>query len=163
VLVVPLALVGLGAGLPILFGALMRPLGAALSSALGAFVLVGYDLALDDARVPYSGVAFDRIPASLNIPDLVAWVGAILEYVQREHPAFLLLFVLWAAVGLAVSLGEWAGRPFVGLAVAAGGGLLGYALAVSETSRALSDAVISLGLASIMYAVLRYLVGRVRG
>jgi hypothetical protein len=162
-LVVPLALVGLGAGLPILFGALMRPLGAALSSALGAFVLVGYDLALDDARVPYSGVAFDRIPASLNIPDLLAWVGAILEYVQGEHPTFLLLFVLWAAMGLAVSLGEWAGRPFVGLAVAAGGGLLGYALAVSETSRALSDAVISLGLASIMYAVLRYLVGRVRG
>jgi hypothetical protein len=71
--------------------------------------------------------------------------------------------VLWAAIGLAVSLGEWAGRPFLGLGVAAGGGLLGYALVVSETSRALSDAVISLGLASIMYAVLRYLVARVRG
>jgi hypothetical protein len=41
--------------------------------------------------------------------------------------------------------------------------VLGYALAVSETSRALSDAVISLGLAAIMYAVLRYLVARVRG
>ena len=163
VLVVPLALVGLGAGLPILFGALMRPLGAALSSALGAFVLVGYDLALDDGRVPYSGVQFQVIPASLDVSGLMEWCGLILEYVRQEHPAFLLLFVLWAAIGLAVSLGEWAGRPFLGLAVAAGGGLLGYALAVSETSRALSDAVISLGLASIMYAVLRYLVGRVRG
>ena len=36
VLSVPLALVGLGAGLPLLFGALMRPLGAALSAAAGA-------------------------------------------------------------------------------------------------------------------------------
>jgi hypothetical protein len=171
VLVVPLALVGLGAGLPILFGALMRPLGAALSSALGAFVLVGYDLAvgINNAGVPrveYTGVVFNKIPASLNVSELVAWVGGaegIVEYVGQEHPAFLLLFVLWAAIGLAVSLGEWAGRPFLGLGVAAGGGLLGYALVVSETSRALSDAVISLGLASIMYAVLRYLVARVRG
>jgi hypothetical protein len=162
-LAVPLALVGLGAGLPILFGALMRPLGAALSSAVGALVLVGYDLTLDDGRVPYSGVVFDRIPASLNIQELVEWCGLIFEYVQQEHPTFLLLFVLWAAMGLAVSLGEWTGRPFVGLALAAGGGVLGYALAVSETSRALSDAVISLGLAAIMYAVLRYLVARVRG
>src|ERR687898_2240200 len=85
-LVVTLALVGLGAGLPILFGALMRPLGAALSSALGAFVLVGYDLAVEDARVPYSGVQFDQIPASLSIPELVAWVGAILDYVREDHP-----------------------------------------------------------------------------
>ena len=162
-LAVPLALVGLGAGLPLLFGTLMRPLGAALSSAAGAFVLVGYDLAVEDARVPYSGVIFDQMPASLSIPELIAWVGAILDYVREDHPAFLLLFVLWAAMGLAISLGEWTGRWLIGLSVAVGGGVLGYALAVSETSRALSDAVISLGLAAIMYAVLRYLVARVRG
>ena len=64
---------------------------------------------------------------------------------------------------LVVSLGEWTGRWLIGLGVAVGGGVLGYALAVSETSGALSDAVISLGLAAIMYAVLRYLVARVRG
>ena len=49
-------------GLPLLFGALMRPLGAALSATVGALVLVGYDLTLDDGRVPYSGVQFDVIP-----------------------------------------------------------------------------------------------------
>jgi hypothetical protein len=163
VLVVPLALVGLGAGLPLLFGALMRPLGAALSAAVGALVLVGYDLTLDDGRVPYSGVQFDVIPGSLNVPELVAWCGRILEYIQQYHPAFPLLFLLWAAMALAVSLGELTGRWLVGLGVAAGGGVLGYALLVSERSQALTDAVISLGLAAIMYAVLRYLVARVRG
>jgi eukaryotic-like serine/threonine-protein kinase len=162
-LAVPLALVGLGAGLPLLFGALMRPLGATLSAATGAVVLVGYDLAVEDARVPYSGVQFDQIPPSLNIPELVAWCGAILDYVREDHPAFLLLFALWAAMALVVSFGEWTGRWLVGLVVATGGGMLGYAVAVSETQKALSDAVISLGLAAIMYAVLRYLVARVRG
>jgi eukaryotic-like serine/threonine-protein kinase len=162
-LAVPLTLFGLGAGLPLLFGALMRPLAAALSAAAGALVLVGYDLAVEDARVPYSGVRFDQIPASLSIQELVAWCGRILEYVQQEHPAFLLLFVLWAGMALAVSLGEWSGRWVVGLVVAVGGGIIGYAAAVSETQRALSDAVISLGLAAIMYAVLRYLVARARG
>jgi hypothetical protein len=56
-----------------------------------------------------------------------------------------------------------AGRWLVGLALAVGGGVLGYAFVISETPRALSDAVISLGVAAIMYAVLRYLVARVRG
>ena len=163
VLVVPLALVGLGAGLPLLFGALMRPLGAALSATVGALVLVGYDLTLDDGRVPYSGVRFDVIPGSLNVPELVAWCGRILEYIQQYHPAFPLLFLLWPAMALAVSLGELTGQWLVGLGVAAGGGVIGYALLVSERSQALTDAVISLGLAAIMYAVLRYLVARVRG
>jgi hypothetical protein len=163
VLVVPLALVGLGAGLPLLFGGLMRPLGAALSATGGALVLVGYDLTLDDGRVPYSGVRFDVIPGSLNVPELVAWCGRILEYIQQYHPAFPLLFLLWAAMALAVSLGELTGRWLVGLIVAVGGGVLGYALVVSERSQALTDAVISLGLAAIMYAVLRYVIARVRG
>jgi hypothetical protein len=164
VLVVPLTLfVGLGAGLPLLFGALMRPLGATLSAAMGALVLVSYDLTLDNALVPYTGVQFDRIPASLNISELVAWVGRILQYVAQSHPTFPFLFVLWAAMALVVSLGEWVGRPFAGLGLAVGGGTLGYALAVSESPEALSEAMISLSLAAIMYAVLRYLVARVRG
>jgi eukaryotic-like serine/threonine-protein kinase len=162
-LAVPLAVVGLGAGLPLLFGALMRPLGAALSAAVGALVLVGYDLTLDDGLVPYAGVQFDVIPASLTISELIDWIGNILQYVQQYHPTFPLLFVLWAAIALSVSLGEWTGQWLVGLVAAAGGGLLGYALVVSERSQALTDAVISLGLAAIMYAVLRYLVARVRG
>ena len=164
VLVVPLTLfVGLGAGLPLLFGALMRPLGATLSAAMGALVLVGYDLTLDNALVPYAGVQFDRMPASLNISELVAWVGRILQYVAQSHPTFPFLFVLWAAMALVVSVGEWVGRPFVGLGLAVGGGILGYALAVSEGPEALSEAVISLSLAAIIYVALRYLVARVRG
>ena len=165
VLAVPLTLVGLGAGLPLLFGALMRPLGAALSAAMGALVLVGYDLTVGDgdARVPYTGVPFDRIPAKLDIAGLVDWIGAILRYVLQYHPTFALLFVLWAAMAGVLSLAEWAGRPFVGLLLAAGGGVLGYALAVSETQRSLSEAMTSLSLAAIMYAVLRYLVSRARG
>jgi eukaryotic-like serine/threonine-protein kinase len=138
-------------------------LGACLSAAAGALTLICYDLALDDALVPYAGVQFDRIPASLGIAELVAWCGRIVEYVQQYHPAFVLMFVLWAAMALAVSLGEWTGRWPVGLVVAAGGGALGYALLVSERPAALSDAMISLGLAAIIYALLRYLATRVRG
>jgi eukaryotic-like serine/threonine-protein kinase len=161
VLSVPLALVGLGAGLPLLFGALMRPLGAALSAAAGALSLICYELELGDDRVlPYSGAAgFDPIPNTLGIEELLRWSQAILEY----YPKLPLLIVLWAAIGLVVSLGEWAGRPFVGLALAVGGGILGYAMAVSESPEALSEAMISLSLAAIMYAVLRYLVSRARG
>ena len=163
VLAVPLALVGLGAGLPLLFGALMRPLGAALSAAMGALVLVGYDLTLEDALVPYTGVQFDRIPAYLDISALLAWIGRILQYIQLAHPTFLLLFVLWAGMALVVSLGEWAGRWVVGLVLAVGGGALGYALVISEGSEALREAMTSLSLAAIIYAVLRYLVSKARG
>jgi predicted Ser/Thr protein kinase len=163
VLAVPLAFMGLGAGLPLLFGALMRPLGAALSAAMGALVFVGHELALDNALVPYTGVRFDRIPAYLDIPELVAWIGRILQYVAQSHPTFPFLFVLWAAMALVVSLGEWAGRPFAGLGLAVGGGALGYALVISEGPEALSEAMISLSLAAIIYAALRYLVSRARG
>jgi predicted Ser/Thr protein kinase len=161
VLSVPLALVGLGAGLPLLFGALMRPLGAALSAAAGALSLICYELKLGGDRVlPYSGAAgFDPIPNTLGIEELLRWSQAILDY----YPKLPLLIVLWAAMALVVSLGEWAGRPFAGLALAVGGGTLGYALVVSEGPGALSEAMISLSLAAIMYAVLRYLVSRARG
>lgn len=163
VLGVPLAAVGLGAGLPLLFGALMRPLGAVLSAAAGALFLVGYDLAVEDARVPYSGVRFDQIPASLSIPELLAWVGRIIQYVQQYHPSFLFLFVLWAAMAGVLSLAEWLGRWVAGLAVSVGGGMLGYLLVVSENPNARSQALISLGFAAIMYGILRYLGSRVRG
>jgi hypothetical protein len=161
VLGVPLAAVGLGAGLPLLFGALMRPLGAAASAAVGALFLIGYDLKLGDDRVlPYSGQGgFDPIPSWLGIERLIQWSGAILDY----YPQLPLLAVLWAAMAAVLSLAEWAGRWVVGLLVAVGGGALGYVLAVSETRNALEQTMISLGFAAIMYGVLRYLGSRVRG
>jgi hypothetical protein len=64
-----------------------------------------------------------------------------------------------------ISLAEWAGRPLLGLAVAVAGGALGYALLVSPNAPAgtLVSDMISLGLAAIIYGVLRYLAMRVRG
>src|SRR5215217_5681154 len=70
VLSVALALAGLGAGLPLLFGALMRPVGACLSAAAGALTLICYDLTLGDRILPYSGAAgFGPIPRTLGIEE----------------------------------------------------------------------------------------------
>jgi hypothetical protein len=160
VLSVPLALVGLGAGLPLLFGALMRPVAACLSAAAAALTLICYDLTLGDRVLPYSGAAgFYPIPRTLGIEGLIEWSRDIVQY----YPKLPLMIVLWAAMALVVSLAEWAGRWVAGLALAVGGGILGYALVVSEGPRALSEAMTSLGLAAIIYAVLRYLVSRARG
>jgi eukaryotic-like serine/threonine-protein kinase len=167
-LAVPLAFMGLGAGLPLLFGALMRPLAAALSAAAGALALIGYDLTVGDgafsnglpfSALPYSGARLYTVPTTLGIEELLQRGQLILQ----DYPQLLLLVVLWAAMALVVSLGEWTGRPFAGLAPAVVGGALAYALVISERSQALTDAVISLGLAAIIYAVLRYLVTRARG
>jgi len=161
VLGVPMAAVGLGAGLPLLFGALMRPLGAVLSAAAGALFLIAYDLKLGSDRVlPYSGQGgFDPIPSRLGIESLIQWSGAILDY----YPELPLLAVLWAVMAGVLSLAEWTGRWVVGLLVAVGGGVLGYALVISENPDALTQAMTSLGFAAIMYGVLRYLGSRVRG
>jgi len=53
----------------------------------------------------------------------------------------------------------------VGLAVAVAGGALGYALVLSPKAPpgTLASDMISLGLAAIMYGVIRYLAMRVRG
>jgi hypothetical protein len=51
----------------------------------------------------------------------------------------------------------------VGLVLAVGGGILGYALEVSVTQDALSQAMISLGLAAIIYGVVKYLGSRLGG
>ncbi len=168
VLVVPLALAGLGAGLPFLFGALMRPLGAALSAAAGALTLICYELTLQDgtfsdglpySALPYSGARFYTVPTTLGIEEVLQRGQLILQ----DYPKLPLMIVLWAAMALILSLGEWTGRWVLGLAFAVGGGVLGYALVISEGSEARSEAMISLGLAAIIYAVLRYLVARVRG
>ncbi len=92
---------------------------------------------------------------------MLEWSQSILQF----YPKLPLLIVVWAAMAGVVSLAEWAGRPFVGLAVAFGGGALGYALLVSPKAPAgtLSGAMTSLFLAAIIYVVLRYLVSRARG
>jgi hypothetical protein len=169
VLSVPLTLVaGLGAGVPLLFGALMRPLGACLSAAAGALTLICYELTLADgtfadglpySALPYSGARLYTVPPTLGIEQLI-YRG---QLILIAYPKLPLMIVLWVAMALAVSLAEWAGRWVVGLVLAVGGGALGYALVISEHPEALSNAMTSLSLAAIMYAVLRYLVSRARG
>jgi hypothetical protein len=176
---VPLALLfGLGtlvgtalvAGLPLLFGALMRPLGAALSAAAGAFTLILYDLTVRNgsfadggpyAELPYSGAKLDVLPITQGVDRLLVYSQGYLQY----FPKLPLLVLLWAAMAGVISLAEWAGRPFVGLAVAVVGGAVGYALLVSSKAPpgTLASDMISLGLAAIIYGVLRYLASRVRG
>jgi hypothetical protein len=178
-LAVPLALIvglgtllgsTLGAGLPLLFGALMRPLGACLSAAAGALTLICYDLTLRDglfangspyAELPYSGAKLDTAPTTLGVGELFDWSAAYLEF----FPKLPLLIIVWAALAGVVSVAEWAGRPFLGLAAAVGGGVVGYPLLVSQKAPpgTLSGAMTSLFLAAIIYGVLRYLVSRARG
>jgi eukaryotic-like serine/threonine-protein kinase len=166
VLAVPLELVGsgtglpgLGTGLPLLLGGLMRPLGAVLSAAAGALVLIGYELTGGDGVVPFLGY-IGKFSPSLGPAGLVAEVQDLITQV----PQIPLLAALWATMAGVISLAEWAGRPFIGLVVAVGGGAVGYALAVSTSSpHSLTQAMTSLGLAAIIYAVLRYLGSRARG
>lgn len=159
VLAVPMALVGLGAGLPLLLGALMRPVSACVSSALGAITLICYDLTLDDGVLPFFGVSFQKVSATLDPMQLLQKGEAILA----AYPPLPLLAVLWAAMAGVIAVAEWRGRWLVGLAVAVVGGALGYALVVSTSPDSLSEAMTSLGLAAIMYGALRYLGSRVRG
>ncbi len=178
-LAVPLALlVGLGsllgttivAAVPLLLGALMRPLGACLSAAAGAFTLICYDLTVSNgffadgspyAELPYSGARLDVAPIAQGVGRLLDYSQGYLQY----FPKLPLLVLLWAAMAGAISLGEWAGRWKVGLAVAVFGGALGYALLVSPKAPpgTLTSDMISLGLAAIIYGVLRYLAERLRG
>ena len=178
-LAVPLAiLLGLGtllgnalvAAVPLLFGALMLPLGACLSAAAGALTLICYDLTVRNgfffngdpyAQLPYSGARLDVLPTTSGI-------GVVLEYAQgylQYFPKLPLLILLWAAIAGVVAVGEWTGKWVVGLAVAVAGGALGYALVVSPKAPpgTLASDMISLGLAAIMYGVIRYLAMRVRG
>src|ERR687895_630454 len=177
-LAVPLALlVGLGtllgttlvAAVPLLFGALMRPLGACLSAAAGAFTLICYDLTVRNgflpngpyAELPFSGAELDVLPITLGVGGLIDYSQGYLHYFNKLP----LLILLWAAMAGVISLAEWAGKWVVGLAVAVVGGALGYALLLFPKAPpgTLASDMISLGLAAIIYAVLRYLASRVRG
>jgi hypothetical protein len=158
------------AAVPLLFGALMRPLGACLSAAAGAFTLIFYDLTVRDgyfidgrpyAELPYSGAKLDVLSISFGVERLLNYSQGYLQY----FPKLPLLILLWAAIAGAVSVGEWTGRWVVGLAVAVVGGALGYALVVSPKAPpgTFVSGMISLGLAAIIYGVFRYLASRVRG
>ena len=68
---VPIAGAGLGAGLPLLLGGLMRPLGAALSAAMGAVALVLYELVLGDGVVPYVGLDLGGLNAFASPENLL--------------------------------------------------------------------------------------------
>jgi eukaryotic-like serine/threonine-protein kinase len=158
------------AAVPLLFGAVMRPLGACLSAAAGALTLICYDLTVRNgvffngdayAQLPYSGARLDVLP-------ITSGVGVVLEYAQgylQYFPKLPLLILLWAAIAGVVAVGEWTGKWVVGLAVAVAGGALGYALVLSPKAPpgTLASDMISLGLAAIMYGVIRYLAMRVRG
>jgi eukaryotic-like serine/threonine-protein kinase len=159
-LAIPLAAGGLGAGLPILLGALMRPLGAALSAAAGACTLVVYDLSFGDGVIPYLGLYLGNLDPGLDLGELLGRGGELLSLV---YPSLYALAALWAAMALLVAVAEWAGFWALGLVLAVGGGVLGYALEVSATQEALSQAMTSLGLAAIIYGVVKYLGSRLGG
>src|SRR5918999_1755213 len=148
----------------------MRPLGACLSAAAGAFTLICYDLTVRNgffadggpyAELPFSGVKLDVLPITLGVGGLIDYSQGYLQY----FPKLPLLVLLWAAMAGVISLAEWAGKWMVGLAVAVLVGGLGYALLVSPNAPpgTLALDMISLGLAAIIYGVLRYLASRVRG
>ena len=159
VLAIPLAAYGLGAGLPLFLGMLMRPLGAALSAAAAAFSLVVYDLSFGDGVIPYLGLPAESLPRSLGPLDLLERG----EELFRAYPTLFMLAALWSVMAGAISLAEWFGVWTVGLVLTVVGGTLGYALQVSVTQEALSQAMTSLGLAAIIYGVVKYLESRLGG
>jgi eukaryotic-like serine/threonine-protein kinase len=160
VLAVPLATVNLAAGLPILLGAVMRPLAAGISAIFGGIVFLLAAILMDDGVLPfYGGSPFREIPSTYGPGELIAH----LERIVVLYPEVLALPVLWGLMAVIVSLGEWTKMPFVGLAVAVFLGVFAYAAVISAGGEYLTDAVISLGLASIIYVVLRYLVAWARG
>src|SRR5215203_5668610 len=159
-LAIPLAAGGLGAGLPILLGALMRPLGAALSAAAGACVLVVYDLSFEDGVIPYVGLYLGKLDPGLGPGELLGRGG---ELLSPAYPTLYALATLWAVMALLVAMAEWAGFWVLGLVLAVGCGVMGYALEVSATPEALSQAMTSLGLAAIIYGVVKYLGPRLGG
>jgi hypothetical protein len=59
-----------------------------------------------------------------------------------------------------VSIAEWSGRWIVGLALTVGVGIVGYVSLVSDTPELRTEALISLVLAGIIYAVARYVLSR---
>jgi hypothetical protein len=155
-LVIPLDAGGLGAGLPLFLGAIMSPLGAALSAAAGAISLVVYDLFFGNGAIPYLGLALGNLPSTLGPVELLQRGETLIQ----AHPALAVLAALWAAMAGIVSAAERFGVWILGLVLAVGGGILGYALAISAAPGALPQAMTSLSFAAIIYSAIRYLGSR---
>ncbi|HLM77691.1 MAG TPA: hypothetical protein VK361_04765, partial [Rubrobacteraceae bacterium] len=160
-LAIPFAAYGLGAGLPIFLGALMRPLGAALSAAVGALSLVAYELFFGDGVIPYLGLFLGNLPRTLGPAELIGQSEALLA--EEVYPALVVLATLWAAMAGVISVAEWFGVWALGAILAVVGGTIGYALAVSVTPDALLQAMTSLSVAAIMYGIVKYLTSRLGG
>jgi eukaryotic-like serine/threonine-protein kinase len=158
-LAIPFAAYGLGAGLPIFLGALMRPLGAALSAAVGALSLVAYELFFGDGIIPYLGLFLGNLPRTLGPAELLGQSEALL-LAEEVYPALVVLATLWAAMAGVISVAEWFGVWALGATLAVVGGTIGYALAVSVTPDALLQAMTSLSVAAIIYGIVKYLTSR---
>ncbi len=156
VLAIPLAAGGLAAGLPIFLGALMRPLGAALSAGAGAVSLVAYDLTFGDGMIPYLGLTLGKLPVTSGPVELLGRG----ETLAQAYPTLVVLAALWAAIAGVVSVAEWFGVWVVGIILAVGGAGLVYVLVLSITPVALSQAMTSLGLTAIIYGAIKYLGSR---
>jgi hypothetical protein len=137
----------------------MCPLGAALSAAAGAVLLVVYDLAWGDGVIPYLGLALGSLPKTMGPVELLHRG----EMLIQAYPVLTVLAVLWAVMAGIVSVSEWFGVWRVGLLVAVSGGVLGYALVLSFAPAAFSQAMTSLSFAAIIYGTIKYLESRFGG
>jgi hypothetical protein len=119
-----------------------------------------YDLSFGDGVIPYLGLYLGNLDPGLGPRELLGRGG---ELLSLAYPTLYALAALWAAMALLVAVAELAGVWVLGLVLAVGGGVLGYALEVSATQEALSQALTSLGLAAIIYGVVKYLGSRPGG
>lgn len=159
VLVIPLAVIGLGAGLPLLLGGLMRPLGASLSAAAGAVTLAGYELTRGAGELEYLGLRLGQLPPGLGAVELAGRT----EFLVLQYPGIWLQAAVWAIMAALVSAGERFGQWLVGVILAITAGAIGYATFVSGSSEALTRAMASMGFAAIIYSAVRYLGSKSRG
>lgn len=153
VLAIPMAAIGLGAGLPLLLGGLMRPMGAAFSAAGGAAALAGYKLARGTGEFEYLGVSLGRVPSGIGASGLLGRA----EFLLLQYPGLWLQAAVWAIMAALVSAGERFGQWLVGVILAVVAGAIGYAAFVSGSPGALAKAMASLGFAAIIYSVVRYI------
>lgn len=155
-LVIPLSLIKLGAGLPLLLGVLMRPVGAGLSAAAGALVLIWYDLS-HGGELRYLGIIPGVVPAEIGPAGFVGFIPSLVG----NYPQLIFEVLLWAAIAAAISLSERFGRWAIGVLGVVGGGILVYAVALSQTPDALARVMTALGVAAIIYGVAKYLWPRI--
>lgn len=159
VLAIPLAVIGLAAGLPLLLGGLMRPLGASLSAAAGAVTLAGYELTRGAGELEYLGLTLGQLPPGLGAAELAGRT----EFLVLQYPGLWLQAAVWAVMAALVSAGERFGQWLVGVILSVATGAIGYAAFVSGSPESLTRAMASMGFAAIIYSAVRYLGSKSRG